>query len=108
MSSNSRLERNFAAAVCAQMDRSYFPSTMLYVETENPHARGQDRDWAVFLHGAENGALAAWNRLQPVIEMAEDTFIKVYQNVEKALELSGDLDVPALEALLAARNATTA
>jgi enamine deaminase RidA (YjgF/YER057c/UK114 family) len=107
MDPKARLEKNFAAAIVQMMDRSYFPSTLLWVETENPRVRGIDRDWQVFLHGVENGAKASLGRIQPTVERAEDTFVRCFKHLETALAKSDDLSVEALEDLLAARNVIT-
>ena len=107
MDPKARLEKNFASAIVGMMDRSYFPSTLLWVETNNPRVRGVDRDWQVFLHGVENGAKASLERIQPTIERGEDAVVKCFTHLENALAKSDDLSVGALEDLLAARNVMT-
>lgn len=88
----------------SSMDRSYFPSVLKYLAEAYPEAQGRDRDWQVFLSGVDNGAEVSYARFAPIIQDAEGAIASALKSVDVALELSDDLDVPALEHLLAARN----
>jgi hypothetical protein len=105
---SNHLERVHVGDIMQSMDRSYFPSVMLNVMAHNPGVRGVERDWAIFMAGVENGSQLGYERLSPILRHGETTIISAFEHVEKALALSDDLDIPALESLLAARNALAA
>lgn len=88
----------------SQMDRQYFPSNLLYITAHYPGLRGEDRDWQIFLLGVENGAQASYELLTPPLITSDTAMASSFKSLEKALEACDDLELPALEHLLAARN----
>lgn len=90
--------------VLSKIDRSYFPSVMLGVESSNPEAEGDDRDWAIFRAGVINGADLSHASMHPRLVRHDATLVEAYIQIDKALEQSDHLEIDALESLLAARN----
>lgn len=108
MSYYKYLRRQHAESVQGFMDPSYFDATLAYVMAHNPGVRGRDRDWALFLHGVNNGAEASFESFYPLTTKMEETLGKAFSEVEEALAHSDHLELSALEPLLAARNTLAA
>lgn len=98
------LQKTHVQGVMSRIERSYFPSVMLHVTTQNPGARGEELEWRIFQQGVINGADASYEQLGTRLEAHVTVLAKTYQQLEVALELSDDMGQEALELLLAARN----
>lgn len=98
----SKLQKGFVQSILAQTERSYFPSILLAVELEGEE--GEDRDWSIYQIGVANAAEMAFDLLAPRLDAALKAMGESYQHLELALELSDDMELSAVEPLLAARN----
>lgn len=109
MASSNRSRQIFTNRILDSMDRSMFPSVMLYLETEDPNFRlpGMERDWSIFLQGVENGAHQSFDLMHVANDQLNDMFGSILVQLNDALALSDDMKLPAVEMLLKARNQLT-
>lgn len=101
---SQELQRIHVQSILGKLDRSWFPSTLLSIKAENPNDRGEDLQWQIFLSGATHGAELGFNQMGPRLDSHRVALVDSYQHLEQALLLSDDMEVAALESLLAARN----
>lgn len=90
--------------IALQMDRNYFPSNLAYIAAHHPGDRGTERDWQIFLLGVENGAAASYEMLTPPLCASDTAMGQSLKALERALALSEDMELTALEHMLDARN----
>jgi len=99
----SNIDRSFVLSILGRLDRSYFPSVLLNVDTAG--VEGEDRDWHLYEIGVTNGAEMSLEYLSPRLNGGIECLAKAYQEISVALEMTADsLELEALEPLLAARN----
>lgn len=99
----SDIERSFVQSVLGRLDRSYFPSVMLHVDTAG--LSGEDRDWHLYEIGVTNGAELSIAQLAPRLNGCVECLAEAYKQISVALEQVADsLELEALEPLLASRN----